>query len=357
MASLTLKDIHKKFGHVLAVSGVNLNVMNGELCVLLGPSGCGKSTLLQIIAGLIPQDQGRVLLDGASVDGLSPRDRNIAMVFQSYALYPHMTVEQNMAFGLRMRGIEKRKIRDMVLETARILEIEDLLSRKPSQLSGGQRQRVAMGRALVRRPRLFLLDEPLSNLDALLRVNVRLELKKLHENLKATMIYVTHDQVEAMTLGDKIVVMQDGKVHQVGRPEEVYDRPADKFVASFIGSPGMNFVSGNIIIEKDRMIFRGEDLALDITGLSPSLQGSEVDIGVRPEDILPGEKNLSEGIRVKIDMISHVGAEKYLHAVLGNTMLTIRAPKDVSISTEEIVPVTIPPEKIHIFKGGTRLQS
>ena len=355
MTSLTLRNIHKKFGDVEAVSGVDLYVMSGELCVLLGPSGCGKSTLLQIISGLASQDQGSVLMDGEPVDHLSPRNRNIAMVFQSYALYPHMTVEQNMAFGLRMRGIEKTSIKAMVLETAHLLEIEDLLGRKPRQLSGGQRQRVAMGRALVRRPRVFLLDEPLSNLDAQLRVNVRLELKKLHEKIRSTMLYVTHDQIEAMTLGDQIVVMEKGRIHQVGVPEDIYERPADKFVASFIGSPGMNFISGHVVSTEERMIFRGKDLSLDLGPVSPSLDGQEVEIGVRPEDIIIGKNQVPREIGAKIDLISHIGSEKYLHVMKGDTALTIRVPKEVSFSPGETVPVSLPTSKIHVFKNGIRI--
>ena len=221
----------------MVLSRVDLHVKDGEFCVLLGPSGCGKSTLLNIIAGLIPQDEGTVLLNGQPVDRLAPRERDVAMVFQSYALYPHMKVAQNLSFGLRMRGLAEPVIHERVMEASRLLGIEDLLDRKPRELSGGQQQRVAMGRALVRRPRLFLLDEPLSNLDARLRTNVRLELKQLHHQIQSTIVYVTHDQVEAMTLGDRVVVMRDGKVHQIGRPETIYAHPADTFVATFIGSP------------------------------------------------------------------------------------------------------------------------
>ncbi len=248
MASLTLKGITKRFGKAIALSGVDLYVEDGEFCVLLGPSGCGKSTLLNIIAGLIPQEEGTVLLDGQPVDRLAPRDRDVAMVFQSYALYPHMKVADNLSFGLRMRGLPKASIRERVTEAARVLGIEDLLDRKPRELSGGQQQRVAMGRALVRRPRLFLLDEPLSNLDARLRANVRLELKQLHHHIRGTIVYVTHDQVEAMTLGDIVVVMRDGKVHQIGRPETIYAQPADTFVATFIGSPEMNLYHGRLVL-------------------------------------------------------------------------------------------------------------
>jgi len=221
MASLGIKQISKHFGDVVALSKVDLDINEGEFCVLLGPSGCGKSTLLQIVAGLTTQDEGSVLVDNKPVDHLGPRDRDVAMVFQNYALYPHMTVAQNLGFGLRMRGIHKDMILKRITETASLLGIENLLKRKPKELSGGQRQRVAMGRALVRRPKLFLLDEPLSNLDARLRINVRLELMRLHQQIQGTILYVTHDQIEAMTLGDKVVVMREGRIHQTDTPETI----------------------------------------------------------------------------------------------------------------------------------------
>jgi multiple sugar transport system ATP-binding protein len=289
MASLTLKAITKRFGKVIAVSRLDLEVKDGEFCVLLGPSGCGKSTLLNIIAGLIPQDQGTVLLDGQSVDSLAPRDRDIAMVFQSYALYPHMSVSQNLSFGLRMRGIPRPTIRESVQWVARLLGIEDLLDRKPRELSGGQQQRVAMGRALVRRPRLFLLDEPLSNLDARLRTNVRLELKQMHHQIQGTMIYVTHDQVEAMTLGDKVVVMRDGKVHQIGPPEAIYSYPSDTFVATFIGSPEINLYRGMLVRKDGLSHFHGAGSSLNLGRLRIDLKEGEVEVGIRPEDIGAGQ--------------------------------------------------------------------
>ena len=261
MASLTLENIGKAFDGQMVLDGVNLQQSDGGFLVLLGPSGCGKSTLLSIIAGLIPQDRGRVLLDGRAVDHLAPAQRDVAMVFQSYALYPHMSVAENLSFGLRMRREHREEIQRRVQEAARLLGLEELLERRPSQLSGGQRQRVAMGRALVRRPALFLLDEPLSNLDARLRSRVRLELKDLHARTGHTMIYVTHDQVEAMTLGDRVAVLHRGRVRQVGAPAEIYSRPADTFVAGFIGSPEMNLLAGRVEIGRDGPAFRGADSA------------------------------------------------------------------------------------------------
>ena len=354
MASLTLKAINKRFGRVIAVSGVDLEVKDGEFCVLLGPSGCGKSTLLNIIAGLIPQDQGTVLLDGQSVDSLAPRDRDIAMVFQSYALYPHMSVSQNLSFGLRMRGIPKPTIRESVQWVARLLGIEDLLDRKPRELSGGQRQRVAMGRALVRRPRLFLLDEPLSNLDARLRANVRLELKQMHQQIRGTMIYVTHDQVEAMTLGDKVVVMRDGKVHQIGPPEAIYSYPSDTFVATFIGSPEINMYRGMFVRKDGLPHFQGAGFSLNLGGLQLDLKEGEVEVGIRPEDIRTGQAE-SVDLRAKVEMISYVGSEKYIHARLGEEALTFCAPKDTALQPGNVVHVAIDPGRVHIFHKGRRI--
>ncbi|MDY6990899.1 MAG: sn-glycerol-3-phosphate ABC transporter ATP-binding protein UgpC [Thermodesulfobacteriota bacterium] len=354
MASLTLKDISKCFGDIQALSQVDLHVEDGQFCVLLGPSGCGKSTLLQIVAGLEPQDEGSVSLDEQAVDSLSPRERDVAMVFQSYALYPHMTVSQNLGFGLRMRRCPKGEIRKKVLEAAQLLGIEHLLDRKPAQLSGGQRQRVAMGRALVRRPRLFLLDEPLSNLDAQLRLNVRLELKRLHRQIKTTILYVTHDQVEAMTLGDKVVVLKEGKVRQVGHPEAIYNTPADTFVATFVGSPVMNLFKGKIVKEESTFKFLHEDFSLHMGSLSPDLEGGEVEVGIRPEDIECGEEDKTH-LKAEIEMMSNVGADQYIHARIGTAPLTLRAPKDATFCAGDIVPIFIDTRKLHIFHEGRRV--
>jgi ABC-type sugar transport system ATPase subunit len=354
MASLSLNGVSKRFGNITALSDMSLRVDDGEFCVLLGPSGCGKSTLLQIVAGLDRQDQGSVLLDGKVVDELAPRERDVAMVFQSYALYPHMTVSQNLGFGLRMRGIADPEIQQKVQETARLLGIEHLLTRKPRQLSGGQRQRVAMGRALVRRPRLFLLDEPLSNLDAQLRVNVRLELKRLHRQIHTTILYVTHDQVEAMTLGDKVVVMREGRVHQIGTPETIYDRPADTFVATFVGSPMMNLFQGEVIREGEYLKFRCADFSLDVSNLAQDLAGKTVEVGVRPEDIVFGKNGEAE-LRARVEMLSNVGAEKYVHARLGEGPITVRASKDATYSTGQMISLFIDPDKLHVFHEGKRV--
>jgi ABC-type sugar transport system ATPase subunit len=354
MASLNLEGISKRFGQIPALRDVSLAVADGEFCVLLGPSGCGKSTLLNIVAGLDRQDRGSVLMDGRRVDTLEPRERDVAVVFQNYALYPHMSVAQNLSFGLRMRKTPKADIQKRVLETARLLGIEQLLERKPRQLSGGQRQRVAMGRALVRRPKLFLLDEPLSNLDAQLRLNVRLELKRLHRQLESTMLYVTHDQVEAMTLGDKVVVMQGGQVRQIGKPETIYDRPSDTFVATFIGAPMMNLFKGQIVRRNGHLTFSCRDFSLALGNLSPDLLGKTVQIGVRPEDVVV-QTNGKANLHAQVEMSSNVGAEKYLHARLGKDLMTLRVPKETAIPVGQVVAVFVDPGKLHVFYEGKRV--
>jgi ABC-type sugar transport system ATPase subunit len=335
---------------------VDLDVADGTFCVLLGPSGCGKSTLLNIIAGLIPQDEGSVLLDGQSVDRLAPRERDVAMVFQSYALYPHMTVAQNLGFGLRMRGAPKAVIGERMREAARLLGITELLDRKPRELSGGQRQRVAMGRALVRRPRLFLLDEPLSNLDARLRANVRIELKRIHRQIKGTIVYVTHDQVEAMTLGDQVVVMREGTIRQMGPPEEIYARPADRFVATFIGSPEMNVFRGRLVSEQGRLRFQGRGFSVDLTGREFGPIGDEVELGLRPEDIhISSDRDLP--LHAQVDMVSNLGSEMLVHVRLGEEALTLCTPNDIVLRAGDTISLIIDPQKFHVFHKERRLQN
>ena len=355
MASLTLKGISKRFGKLPVLSRIDLHVEDGCFCVLLGPSGCGKSTLLNIIAGLVPCDEGTVLLDGEAVDDLPPRDRDMAMVFQSYALYPHMTVAGNLGFGLRMRNVNRDVIGTRVSETAALLGIGDLLHRKPRELSGGQRQRVAMGRALVRRPRLFLLDEPLSNLDARLRAAVRVELKQLHTQLRSTIVYVTHDQVEAMTLGDTVVVMREGTIRQSGSPESVYGKPADTFVARFIGSPEMNLYRGTLEVRGGTPRFRGAGFAVPVGGAHLDHTGGEVQLGIRPEDIEIRRRGPGT-LRATVELVSDVGSEKYLHVRLGEETLTLRAAKDVSAAPGETIPLAVDPAKLHLFRDGIRIR-
>ncbi|MFH1480694.1 MAG: ATP-binding cassette domain-containing protein, partial [Pseudomonadota bacterium] len=288
------------------------------------------------------------------VDRLTPRERDMAMVFQSYALYPHMTVAKNLGFGLRMRGVPKSAIRKQVMDTARLLGIDDLLDRKPRELSGGQRQRVAMGRALVRRPKLFLLDEPLSNLDARLRASVRLELKALHRQIGTTIVYVTHDQIEAMTLGEKVVVMRDGQIRQTGRPEAIYSRPSDTFVATFIGSPEINLYRGKLVPAGKHLIFEGRGFSIDLGNLKIDLSEREIDLGIRPEDVKWGETGAGT-LQARVEMISDVGSEKYIHARLGEENLTLRAPKDTSFGQDQVINVLIDIDRLHIFQNGRRV--
>ncbi|MEA2768572.1 MAG: multiple sugar transport system ATP-binding protein, partial [Acetobacteraceae bacterium] len=289
MARVAMRSLNKKYDEVHAVIDVNLNIHDQEFVVLVGPSGCGKTTTLRMVAGLESITSGQVSIDEKVVNELPPMDRDIAMVFQNYALYPHMSVYDNMAFGLKMRKFDKPEIDKRVKVAADILGIQELLKRKPRQLSGGQRQRVALGRAIVRHPQVFLFDEPLSNLDAKLRVQMRVELKKLHERLGTTAIYVTHDQVEAMTLGDRVVVMRDGRVQQVGDPMELYNQPANRFVAGFIGSPAMNFAQVRIAAENGSLWAESEGLRIKVPApITPRLgryAGMEATLGVRPEDL------------------------------------------------------------------------
>ena len=322
MANVRLENVRKVFegGHV-AVHSMNLDIKDDEFIVLVGPSGCGKSTTLRMVAGLEEVSEGTIKIDGKVVNDVAPKDRDIAMVFQNYALYPHMTVYENMAFGLRLRKLPKPEIDKMVRATAEMLGIENLLERKPKALSGGQRQRVALGRAIVRKPKVFLFDEPLSNLDATLRVQMRTEISKLHQRLATTMIYVTHDQTEAMTMGDRIVVMKDGHVQQVDTPLELYHRPTNKFVAGFIGSPAMNFFEGTIQ-KSGGLMFREQGgallplLAKDRKRLGKHL-GKDVILGIRPEDIsrdtsFAASKGRTK-IRATIEVVEPMGNEMYLY--------------------------------------------
>jgi len=354
MSSVTLRNVSKHFGETGALSCIDLQIEDGEFCVLLGPSGCGKSTLLNIIAGLVSQDSGSVLMDGGPVDSLSPRERDVAMVFQNYALYPHMTVAENLGFGLRMRKTAKSEIGKRIEETSRLLGIEGLLTRKPRELSGGQQQRVAMGRALVRRPRLFLLDEPLSNLDARLRADVRLELRQLHRQIQGTILYVTHDQVEAMSLGDKVVVMQAGEIHQIGSPTEIYDRPVDRFVATFIGSPEMNLYHGKVTRRSDGLVFSGDGFALGIDETRQGLENGNVELGFRPEDILVGDKG-GPVLSVEAEMLTDVGSEKYIHGRIGRERITIRAGKGEQLERGKALIVSVDSSRIHLFQNGRRI--
>jgi ABC-type sugar transport system ATPase subunit len=355
MAKLRLANAVKRFDDVEVIHGVDLDIEHGSFVVFVGPSGCGKSTLLRMIAGLEEITEGELFIDDQLITDMPPAQRGIAMVFQSYALYPHMTVFQNLAFGLETAGVDKATIRQRVQIAAGILRIEELLERRPKALSGGQRQRVAIGRAIVREPRLFLFDEPLSNLDAELRVQMRVELARLHKRLGATMIYVTHDQTEAMTMADRIVVLRAGKVEQIGTPLELYNTPANRFVAGFIGSPKMNFFDGRV----------GEagaaGIAIDVPGLAPlrfggnggALQaGDRVTVGVRPEHLSLGGGG-DVNVTAQVALIEQLGDETFIYATLpaGDT-LVVRAPGQNAVQANQSLSIGLSLDACHVFDAG-----
>jgi len=350
MATVTLKGIQKNYGNVQVIKGVDLSIDDREFCVFVGPSGCGKSTLLRMIAGLEEITAGELLIDGQRVNDVPPSERGLAMVFQSYALYPHMTVADNMGFSLRLAGVPKEERRAKVAEAARILHLDNLLDRKPKELSGGQRQRVAIGRAIVRKPKVFLFDEPLSNLDAALRVQMRIELARLHDELAATMIYVTHDQIEAMTMADKIVVLQGGVIEQAGTPLEVYHHPRNLFVAGFIGSPKMNFFPARVTSVADAIttvqLSTGASLAVPVR---PGRQkvGDAVTLGVRPEHMrLAGEGELVGEVMV----VERLGGETYLYTQLEDgTMMIVQADGETSTGVHERIAIRLDPATCHLF--------
>ena len=316
MAEVRLEGICKHFGNTVAVAETNLVIQDGEFLVLVGPSGCGKSTTLRMVAGLEMPTGGEMYIGDKRVTFLEPKDRDIAMVFQSYALYPHKNVFENLAFGLRIRKTKEEEIKKNVYEIADVLEIGNYLMRYPRELSGGQRQRVALGRAMVRYPSVFLMDEPLSNLDAKLRVQTRAELIKLHERLKTTIVYVTHDQIEAMTMGTRIAVMKDGIIQQIGTPDEVYKRPANLFVAGFIGMPPMNFFHGKIVAAGSKMVFQGDGISMAISGLDAQAARESAILGIRPECIALTEDNEGPAmLSGKVEVVEHIGAEAYVHAL------------------------------------------
>ncbi len=354
MATLTLSDIRKSFGATQVLHGIDLDVAEGEMIVVVGASGCGKSTLLRIVAGLETPTSGAVRIGGRDVTALEPADRDIAMVFQNYALYPHMTVFENMAYGLKIRGIAMPEIRRRVADAAEMLEIGALLDRKPRQLSGGQRQRVAMGRAIVREPKLFLFDEPLSNLDAKLRVQMRAEIRRLQKRLGVTSLFVTHDQVEAMTLGDRLVVMHRGRAAQVASPMEVWGQPADTYVAGFIGSPAMNFLSATLAGNGRAAELKAGPTLPFADGTRPGGDGAKITIGVRPEHVLQAET--PDALPLAVELVEPLGSETVIHGRLpGGEALVARLPLPAS-RIGPTLPVLLPPEAWHVFDGeGRRL--
>ncbi|MDW5313109.1 sn-glycerol-3-phosphate import ATP-binding protein UgpC [Rhizobium sp. PL01] len=347
MANIILDNVRKKYGSIDAIQGVSLDIADGELVVLVGPSGCGKSTLLRMIAGLESITGGTISIGDRVVNELEPSERDIAMVFQNYALYPHMTVRQNLAYGLKNRNTPKDEIDRRIADAAKALEIEPFLDRKPRQLSGGQRQRVAMGRAIVREPAAYLFDEPLSNLDAKLRVQMRVEIKRLQRSLATTSVYVTHDQMEAMTLADRLVVLNAGRIEQVGTPIELYEKPQTTFVATFIGSPSMNLLSKSP--SKEWRIGNGT-----------SLPDGTVTLGVRPEDLHLAASNGSDSgltIDVKVAAVELVGAESYVHGTLPDRQpIVFRVPGRSKIALDELATVHAAWESLHFFdEAGRRL--
>lgn len=360
MSSITLKNISKKYSDgTIAVNNVNLEIENKEFIILVGPSGCGKSTTLRMIAGLEQISEGEMKIGERVVNDIQPKDRNIAMVFQSYALYPHMTVYKNMAFGLELRKMPKEEINQRVMEAAKILDIEHLLKRKPKALSGGQRQRVALGRAMVRSPDVFLLDEPLSNLDAKLRTTMRTEIIKLHKRLETTFVYVTHDQTEAMTMADRIVVMKDGVVQQVDTPNILYNKPNNIFVAGFIGSPGMNFIpvkfdnKNSVKVNSTTLRIKNQEQIKSLL----HLDNEQLTLGIRPEDIKTDENFIKENpdscIEAVVDVIEPLGSETFLYVDFYSIRIVARVSPNTEYKQGEKITLGLNSDKFHIFVSST----
>ncbi|MBI2915500.1 MAG: ABC transporter ATP-binding protein [Elusimicrobia bacterium] len=372
MAEVVLKNVWKRYNGTVAVNEVSLQIPDKEFFILVGPSGCGKSTTLRMIAGLEEVSEGEIWIGGKKVNEVPPKDRDIAMVFQNYALYPHMTVYENMAFGLKLRGYSKKEIEDRVREAAEILNMTNLLHRKPKELSGGQRQRVAVGRSIVRKPKVFLFDEPLSNLDAKLRVQMRMELSKLHDKLQTTMIYVTHDQVEAMTMGDRICVMKDGIVQQIASPIDLYNNPANKFVAGFIGSPPMNFIEVTLQEKngEEKGVWLKEantnssshamqvKLIPEMAQCVQSYIGKSVVVGIRPENIYDrlfysGGVREGSSLKATVEVVEPMGSEKYLYLNTGKNSLVARVEPYNSAKQNQDIDLVLNMESIHLFDPET----
>lgn len=361
MATINLKDICKVYeGNVLAVKNVSLEIKDKEFMVLVGPSGCGKSTCLRMIAGLEDISSGTISIGDKVVNDIVPKDRDIAMVFQNYALYPHMTVYDNMSFALKIKRLPKAEIDRRVNEAAKILGLEEYLQRRPKQMSGGQRQRVAVGRAIVRDPKAFLFDEPLSNLDAKMRVQMRSEIIKLHQKLNSTMVYVTHDQTEAMTMGDRICVMKDGVIQQVDTPIEIYDHPANRFVASFIGTPPMNFIEGEINKVDGKLCFVSEGFKFTIPqdklAKLESYEGKKIVFGIRPEDLgnkdAQGMADLSV-LTAEVDIVEPMGSETYVYLQVGESNIISRVESHINVKFGEQCSFKVLPDKVHFFDFET----
>jgi multiple sugar transport system ATP-binding protein len=356
MASVSFQNIEKAFGSTKVIHGISFDIQDGEFMVLVGPSGCGKSTLLRMLAGLEDINAGTIAIDGKTVNDLDSKDRDIAMVFQSYALYPHMTVRDNMGFSLKLRKAEPAVIKERVSKAAGILNLDPYLDRFPRELSGGQRQRVAMGRAIVRDPKVFLFDEPLSNLDAKLRVAMRAEIKALHQRLKTTTVYVTHDQIEAMTMADRIVVMHDGKIEQIGAPLELYDRPDNLFVAQFIGSPAMNVVNGTLRRANGHTYVEAAGGTRWPVARGPGADGQAVTLGVRPEHLTVTDAS-GDAVAGEIIVVEPMGAETELLIQAGESQVTLTTNGRPNVNPGERIGLALDPAAIHLFdqKTGQRL--
>ncbi|WP_313201383.1 sn-glycerol-3-phosphate ABC transporter ATP-binding protein UgpC [Pseudomonas sp.] len=365
MATLELRNVNKTYGSGLpdTLKDIQLSIKDGEFLILVGPSGCGKSTLMNCIAGLESISGGAILIDGQDVSGMSPKDRDIAMVFQSYALYPTMSVRENIEFGLKIRKMPQAAIDEEVARVAKLLQIEHLLARKPAQLSGGQQQRVAMGRALARRPKIYLFDEPLSNLDAKLRVEMRTEMKLMHQRLKTTTVYVTHDQIEAMTLGDKVAVMKDGIIQQFGTPQQIYNDPANQFVASFIGSPPMNFIPVRLTKQDGRLLAVLDSgqarCELPLGPAIDDLDGREIILGIRPEQIALGasEGNGLPGIRAEVQVTEPTGPDLLVFVTFNQTKVCCRLAPDIACRVGDSLNLQFDPARVLLFDAdsGERL--
>ncbi len=360
MAAVTLEHVYKRFGDTTVVRDVSIEIEDKEFLVLVGPSGCGKSTILRMIAGLEEVSDGDIYIGSRLVNDVSAKDRDIAMVFQNYALYPHMSVFDNLAYGLRQRRTSAPEIKRRVQAVAESLGIEALLQRKPKQLSGGQRQRAALGRAIVREPQVFLMDEPLSNLDAKLRVQTRVELTKLHARLRTTVIYVTHDQVEAMTLGNRIAILKDGVLQQIDAPGEVYARPTNVFVAGFIGSPAMNFFDARLEQSDDALWVKGGGLDIslpsEIVVRTNGYTGQQVILGVRPEDIHYGRRIAANGsppASANVDVVEHMGSENLVHLTSGDSSFVARMESSANPRPGEVLPIVVDAHRIHLFDPAT----
>ena len=360
MAEVLLKNVSKIYeSKNRAVEDVNVMVKDKEFVVLVGPSGCGKTTTLRMIAGLEEISEGEIYIDNKLVNDMPPKNRDIAMVFQNYALYPHMTVYENMAFGLKLRKYSTKEIKERVNEAAAILNLQDYLDRRPKALSGGQRQRVAVGRAIVRKPKVFLFDEPLSNLDAKLRVQMRTEISKLHQKLKATIVYVTHDQTEAMTMGNRIVIMNEGTVNQIATPIDLYNNPVNKFVAGFIGSPAMNFIEGRLSGNNGDLIFESTDNDLKLEfdqSKYPKLNSSidkQVIIGIRPEDIAISPDNSKRDYTSRLEVVEPMGNEIFIYFTISSVQMVARISNDIRASVDDHINLTFNKQKLYFFDKET----